>query len=130
MAARFDFHKQESYSYTRLEHPIIQRNVILRAWQAYYLHPSPGELLDITAILADNGAVHRIRTCKPFQANGFQDRFLTTRTHGIISSATFFYVIVGNIQRIVRLLPTSKNFFGLYVIILYSKWCPLQDLNL
>ena len=29
----------------------------------------------------------------------------------IISSATFFYVIVGNIQRIVRLLPTSKNFF-------------------
>lgn len=29
----------------------------------------------------------------------------------VISSATFFYVIVGNIRRIVRLLPTFKNFF-------------------
>ena len=56
------------------------------------------------------GAVHRIRTCKPFTANDFQDRFLTARTHGIISSATFFYVIVGNIQRIVRFLLTFKNF--------------------
>lgn len=27
-------------------------------------------------------AVHTIRTCKSFQANDFQDRFLTTRTHG------------------------------------------------
>ena len=31
-------------------------------------------------------AVHRIRTCKPFTANGFQDRSLTTRTHGIYGS--------------------------------------------
>ena len=30
------------------------------------------------------GAAHRIRTCKPFQTNGFQDRLLTTRTYGII----------------------------------------------
>lgn len=27
-------------------------------------------------------AVHTIRTCKSFQTNDFQDRFLTTRTHG------------------------------------------------
>ena len=27
-------------------------------------------------------AVHRIRTCKPFTANDFQDRSLTTRTYG------------------------------------------------
>ena len=51
--ARFDFHKQESYSYTWCEHSIIQRNVNLRTKQAYYLHPFPGELLNITAILAD-----------------------------------------------------------------------------
>ena len=31
-------------------------------------------------------AVHKIRTCKPFTANGFQDRSLTTRTYGKYSS--------------------------------------------
>ena len=40
-SARFDLHKQESYSCTRCEHSIIQRNVILRTKQAYYLHPTP-----------------------------------------------------------------------------------------
>ena len=32
-------------------------------------------------------AIHRIRTCKPFRAHGFLDRFLTTRTYGITSAA-------------------------------------------
>ena len=31
------------------------------------------------------GAAHRIRTCKPSQVNGFQDRSLTTRTYGMLS---------------------------------------------
>ena len=133
-SARFDLHTQESYSYTRLEHPVIQRNVILRAQQAYYLYPSLGELLVITAILTDNGAESGIRT------QGTVSHTPVFKTGALnqldqlciinLSSATFFYVIVGNIQRIVRLLPTSKNFFGLYIIILYSQWCPLQDLNL
>ena len=35
---------------------------------------------DETAIL---NAVHRIRTCKSFPTNDFQDRFLTTRTYSI-----------------------------------------------
>ena len=30
------------------------------------------------------GAVHRIRTCKPFTVNRFQVGSLTTRTHGIL----------------------------------------------
>lgn len=34
-------------------------------------------------------AVHRIWTCKPFTANGFQDRSLTTRTYGIAQCAGF-----------------------------------------
>lgn len=38
-----------------------------------------------SAIVIANAA-HRIRTCKPFTANGFQDRSLTTRTYGKYSS--------------------------------------------
>ena len=34
------------------------------------------------SIIKDQSAVHRIRTCKPFTANDFQDRSLTTRTYG------------------------------------------------
>lgn len=41
-------------------------------------------------------AVHRIRTCKPFTANDFQDRSLTTRTYGKCSgrSVTTIFEIV------------------------------------
>ena len=34
--------------------------------------------------LREYSAAHRIRTCKSFQTNGFQDRSLTTRTYGIL----------------------------------------------
>lgn len=53
-------------------------------------HPILSESIPVSALTLwckgsrnPAGAVHRIRTCKPLRTNGFQDRFLTTRTYGV-----------------------------------------------
>ena len=40
-------------------------------------------------VIRPKRVAHRIRTCKPFQANCFQDSSLTTRTYGMC----FFYIL-------------------------------------
>ena len=53
-------------------------------------------------------AVHRIRTCKPFTANDFQDRSLTTRTYGFSTRShkppTIYSESFGTSQRFVPYL--------------------------
>ena len=49
------------------------------------------------------GAVHRIRTCKPFQANCFQGSSLTTRTDGMY----YFMELCIGIEPMILVLQTS-----------------------
>lgn len=48
------------------------------------------------------GAVHRIRTCKPFQANCFQGSSLTTRTDGMY----YFMELCTGFEPVILVLQT------------------------
>ena len=59
-------------------------------------------------------AVHTIRTCKSFQTNDFQDRFLTTRTHGRLCGLVLFLRKTRSTTRNLNL----RNFSACYYTIL------------
>lgn len=67
-----------------------------------------------------HNAAHRIRTCKPFRTNGFQDRSLTTRTCSKIKSRRLIlpfnrnqsgYLYIHNMLPVIKLIRPYGRIF-------------------